>query len=77
MSHIRVKTTFEVEVYPYGNLEKETIYCHHNNGNDSKTFYDSFGNVLGMTFWMCSFGYPLWDAINLLFYPFEDDGETL
>lgn len=45
MSHIRVKTEYNVET-EYGALEKRTLYAHHNNTCDVVTFYDENGKEL-------------------------------
>ena len=45
MSHIRVKTEYDVEE-PYGSTEKQVLYCDHNNSSDYVTFYDQNGGWL-------------------------------
>jgi len=78
MSHIRVKTDYEVEG-PYASTDTVTLYCHHNLSCDCITFYDSNGDVAPMVFCEWSSGNDLWDAMNRLWFPFKDEwnGELL
>jgi hypothetical protein len=71
MSHTRVKTTYEIEG-PYASTEIKTLYCHHNHSCDCVTYYDEDGIVMDMNFCDWSKGNDLWDAMNKLWYPFED-----
>ena len=45
MSHVRIKTTFEVSA-PFGTTETKTLYAHHNNSCDVVTFYDDSGKFM-------------------------------
>ncbi len=71
MSHTRVKTTYEVEGI-YASTETAELYCHHNHSCDCTTFYDEKGVVVSMAFCDWS-GNGLWDAMNRLWFPFEDE----
>ena len=42
MSHVRVKTEYQVEG-AYGSTEKKILYAHHNNSCDVVTFFDEDG----------------------------------
>lgn len=72
MSHLRVKTTYEV-MGIYGCTDIETLYCHHNMSCDCVTFYNSKGEVQDMVFMEWSNGNDLWDAMNRLWFPFKDE----
>lgn len=69
MSHIRVKTTYEIEG-GYGSSEILELYCHHNGGCDSVVFYDNKGEVVSMVFDEWIPGNGLWSAMNRLYMPF-------
>ena len=71
MSHLRVKTTYEVEG-AYGSTEIGTLYCHHNNSCDIITFYTEDGEVANMCFQEWSRGKDMWDAMIKLWSPFKD-----
>jgi uncharacterized membrane protein len=45
MSHVRVKTKYNVEA-AYGSTEEQTLYVHHNNSSDYVTVYDNEGKEL-------------------------------
>ena len=70
MSHTRVKTTYRVPG-SYGYTEKKELYCHHNHGNDTTTFYDKYGDVQGMVFEQWIYDDDLWDAMYRLMYPYK------
>lgn len=71
MSHVRVKTKYNVEG-AYGSIEERTLYADHNNSCDIVTFYDQDGN------WLLSvedtMDNNLLDAINRLYMPFVGTG---
>ena len=71
MSHTRVKSVYHVEG-PYGSTLKVEIYCHHNHGNDTVSFYHKNGDLIPMTFESWDKGNDLWDVMNKLWSPFED-----
>lgn len=72
MSHLRVKTTY-VEPGAWGSSETKTLYCHHNLSCDVVVFYNEDGNVASMAFEEWERGKDLWDAMNKLWFPFEDE----
>lgn len=72
MSHVRVKTEYQVEG-AYGSTEKKILYAHHNNSCDVVTFFDEDGTYLfsvGDTI-----DNNLMDAINRLYVPHKNDKE--
>ena len=73
MSHLRVKTTYEVEG-AYGSTETRELYCHHNHSCDCVTFHGKNGEVESMAFcdWSTN-NNDLWDAMNRLWLPFKKD----
>ena len=71
MSHTRVKTTFSVQG-AYASTEKKKLYCHHNHGNDTVTFYFETGEIAYMSFEEWVSGDDLWDAMNRLWFPFQE-----
>ena len=72
MSHTKVKTIYEV-MGSYGSTENRTLYCHHNHGGDTVTFYNARGEIESMNFDSWSPGNDLWDAMNRLWDPFKDE----
>lgn len=71
MSHIRVKTTYVVQDGMGGSIKQE-LYCDHNQSCDCITFFDKDGSVTAMAFEEWATGNDLWDAMQRLWYPFED-----
>lgn len=74
MSHIRVKTKYNVEG-SYGTIEERVLYSHHNNSCDVVTYYDENGKVL-----FCvedTTQNNLLDAINRLYVPQKLTGNEL
>lgn len=45
MSHVNIKTTYNIEG-DYGTTETKTLFCDHNNCADYVTFYDDKGDWL-------------------------------
>jgi hypothetical protein len=68
MSHIRVKTTYNV-MGAYGEVEKHTLYAHINNSCDIVDFYDEDGSRLFSV--EDTMKNNLLDAINRLFIPYK------
>jgi hypothetical protein len=69
MSHIRVKTEYQVQG-AYGSTEKRTLYAHHNNSCDVVTFFDEDGTYLFSV--EDTMDNNLMDAINRL-YALDDN----
>lgn len=72
MSHIRVTTTYSIQG-PFGSTEKRSIYCDHNLSSDTITFKDEDGSISKMIFEEWEKGNDLWDAVQRLIDPFEND----
>ena len=75
MSHTRVKTTYDVQGN-YGSTEQWVLFCDHSHTSDHVNFYDEDGSVTEMSFGEWSDGNDLWEAMNRLFYPFENNDWT-
>ncbi len=73
MSHLKVKTTYNT-LGTYGSTETNTLYCHHNQSCDMVLFYDDpKGEQLTKMVFASEFtGNDLWDAMNRLWFPYED-----
>lgn len=71
MSHLKVKTTYST-VGAYGAVKVKELFCHHNLSLDTIIFYDINGNPVLMIFEDFTDGDNLWDAMNRLWFPFED-----
>lgn len=72
MSHVKVKTEYQVEV-PYGSTEKRVLYAHHNNSCDVVTFFDEDGKHLFSV--EDTLGNNLMDAIKRLYAPYKNSSE--
>lgn len=72
MSHIRVKTEYQVEG-PFGSTEKRILYSDHNNSTDVVNFYDENGNYI-FSVQDCVENNFL-DAVNRLYNPFKPNCE--
>jgi len=72
MSHIRVKTKYQVQG-AYGSTEKRTLYAHHNNSCDVVTFFDEDGTYLFSV--EDTIDNNLMDAINRLYAPHKNSSE--
>lgn len=69
MSHVRVKTEYQVEGV-YGSTEKKTLYAHHNNSCDVVTFFAEDGTYLFSV--EDTINNNLMDAINRLYAPYKN-----
>lgn len=69
MSHVRVKTEYQVEG-AYGSTEKKILYAHHNNTTDVVTFFDEDGIYLFSV--SDTLNNNLIEAINRLYAPFKN-----
>lgn len=77
MSHTRVKTTYSIQGF-YGGTDKAELYCDHNHTSGTSIFYNADGTITTMVFSEFIPGDDLWDAMNLLMFPFKDEwGGTL
>jgi len=72
MSHTKVKTTYAIQG-KYGNTEIVNLYCHHNHSNETTTFYNEDGSITNMFFNEWETDNDLWDAINILWFPFKNE----
>lgn len=74
MSHTRVKTTYNtMSEAGYAGSTVVSLYCHHNHGTDTTTFYWEDGSVATMVFEDWDEGNDLWDAMNRLWFPFTGE----
>ena len=69
MSHVKVKTEYQVEG-AYGSTEKRTLYAHHNNSCDVVTFFAEDGTYLFSV--EDTMDNNLMDAINRLYAPHKN-----
>jgi len=74
MSHIRVKTTYNVEG-SYGSVEKRILYADHNNSCDVVNYYTENGEFLFSV--EDTMDNNLLDAINRLFAPNKSNSREL
>ena len=72
MSHTRVKTTYSA-MAAYGGTDTVELYCHHNGGGDTVTFYNNKGEVEQMAFESWESDNDLWDAMERLWMPFKEE----
>ncbi len=70
MSHIRVKTKYNVEG-AYGSVEEKVLYADHNNSCDVIGFYDEKGEPI--LFVEDTMDNNLLDAINRLYMPYTKE----
>jgi hypothetical protein len=74
MSHVRVKTEYQIQG-AYGSTEKRTLYAHHNNSCDVVTFFDEDGTYLFSV--EDTMDNNLMDAINRLYAPHKNTSGEL
>ena len=74
MSHVRVKTEYQIEG-AFGSTEKKTLYAHHNNSCDVVTFFDEDGSYLFSV--EDTMNNNLLDARNRLFMYSKPNGELV
>ena len=74
MSHVRVKTEYQIQG-AYGSTEKRTLYARHNNSCDVVTFFDEDGTYLFSV--EDTMDNNLMDAINRLYAPHKNTSGKL